>query len=812
MSIANHIQSNFTAGELSPKLDGRVDISKYGNSCRTIENFTVMAYGGLRRRGGSRFVAQAKSTGGGATTALRLIPFQFSTEQTYMLEFGHQYIRFYKDKGRIYDVTKVITGITQANPAQVTSTAHGFSTGNSIYIDSVVGMTQVNGREFIVTVTGANTFTLDGVNSTGYTAYASGGSAKRPYEITTPYSGDSASPNNVWELQYAQSADTMYLVHPQFAPRTLSRTGHTAWTLAIPGFEWGPFQSRKPTATTLTASAITGAGITITASASEFTASHVNSIYLLEEATDTLIDGLWKSATAYVLNDRVQNAGRVYKCTVAGTTGTVAPTHKEGSAVDGGVTWEYQHNGKGYVIITAYTDPTHVTATVVKQLPTSVLTGTKYWAKGAWDVINGYPRTVAFYEERLLFAATPEQPQTIWGSKTGDFADFLLGILAADSFEYTIASDQVNAINWINPGKSLILGTSGGEFVMTGGGAAITPTNVSITRQSAYGSSPVPSIRIANVLLYAQRAKRKIRQMTYDYNSDSFVSPDVTLLSEHVTASGIKDMCYQQEEDSTLWIVLENGRLVACTYLPEQEVIAWHRHFLGKAKTISSVEFYPEVKSAASIPSTTFDHDEMWVLVRRYVNGAYVQYLEIIEEGLESSQTQSQSFYVDSGLSYSGSPATVFSGLDHLEGETVSILADGAVVSDKVVSAGSVTIPLAASIVHVGLPYVSKMQTQRIEAGSQDGTAQGKIKRINHIHARIWRSLNMKAGSNDANLEIVPFRDSYDVMGSPPALFTGDVEIPFPGGYDKDGYIMIVQDQPLPLAILSITAKMRTNG
>lgn len=809
MPNANHIQTNFTAGELSPKLEGRVDIDKYPNSAKRIENFIVMPHGGLRRRGGTRHIAAVKNNI--AFTAPRLLPFQFSTAQTYVLEFGHLYIRFYKDKARLYDVTAAITNITQANPAGVTATAHGFSTGNRVFIDNVLSMNNINGREFTITVTGPDNFTLNGVNSSGFTAYTSGGSAKRPYEIASPYSADPASSLYLWKVQYTQSADVMYLVHPKLAPRILARTGHTAWTLTTPTFEWGPFKARKPDAALMVkASDVTGANITITANNPVFTALHVGTQILLEETTDTLQAQVWKSATAYAVNAYVQNAGSVYRCTLAGTSTVTPPVHKTGAVSDGTVTWAYAHSGRGYALLTGYTSPTQMAADVVSELPISALGYTQYWAIGSWSEESGYPSTVAFYEERILFAATPDQPQTVWGSKTGDFANFLLGALADDAIEYTIASDQVNAIQWINPGRNLVIGTTGGEFIMSGGAAAITPANIVILRQSTYGSSAIPAHRIANMLVYVQRAGRKLRQMTYDYVTDSFTSPDLTLLSDHITIGGVVGISYQQEEDSTIWVALSNGHLVGCTYMPEQQVVAWHRHILGGTSDAGGT--HPLVKSIATVPSVLMDHDDFWLIVKRRINGADVTHVEFLEEGLEAQDAQSVSFYIDAGLSYSGAPATVMRGLDHLEGESVSILADGAATPASVVLNGSVTLSAAASVVHIGLGYTSKVQTQRIEAGSADGTSQGKIKRINRVTARLWRSLDMKVGSDESDLDTISFRTSLDPMGSPVPLFSGDVEIAMPSGYDKDGHVMIVQDQPLPLTVLAIICKLRTNG
>ena len=202
--------TNFTGGELSPRLDGRNDLSKYASGCKTLENFIVYPHGSAARRSGSTFVAEVADS----DNKTRLIPFEFSTTQTYMLEFSNLKIRFYKDNGSILEGDKTITGITQANPAVVTSTSHGYSNGDEVVITAVVGMTEVNSKRFLVAGVTTNTFQLtdkDGtnVNSTGYTAYSSAGTANKVYEIATPY-----TTAQLFDIKFAQSADVMYITHP----------------------------------------------------------------------------------------------------------------------------------------------------------------------------------------------------------------------------------------------------------------------------------------------------------------------------------------------------------------------------------------------------------------------------------------------------------------------------------------------------------------------------------------------------------------------------------------------------------------------
>ena len=233
MARTHPIQTNFTAGELSPKLFGQTNLDKYSNGVETLENMTVFPQGGATRRSGSRFICEVKNS----ANTTRLIPFEFNDEQAYVLEFGDQYIRFFKDQGQITEADKSISAITKANPAVVTATSHGYSNGDDVWINSVGGMTEVNGRRYTIANVTTHTFELSGVNSTNYTTYTSGGTAAKVYEIATPYTSA-----QVFDLQFAQSADVMYIVHPSHEPEKLSRTGHTSWTLADVDFgEKGPY-------------------------------------------------------------------------------------------------------------------------------------------------------------------------------------------------------------------------------------------------------------------------------------------------------------------------------------------------------------------------------------------------------------------------------------------------------------------------------------------------------------------------------------------------------------------------------------------
>ena len=831
MARVHPFQTNFTAGELTPKLAGQVDFKKYNNGVATMENMTVFPQGGTSRRYGSRFVGEVKNS----ANATRLIPFEFNVTQSYILEFGDQYIRFYKDNGQIVEASKAISGLTAADPGVVTATSHGYSNGDHVWINSVVGMTEVNGRRFTVANKTTNTFELSGIDTSGYTAYSSAGTAEKVYEIATSYTSA-----QVFDLKFTQSADTMYIVHPSHEPTKLTRSGHTSWTIAEVDFQIGPFLDTNTTTTTLTTSATTvGSSRTLTASA---------------------ITGI-NSGTGFQTTD----VGRLVKL------------------------------GDGWGEITARTNTTVVTWTINVAATGS---GSVTWSLGAWSDSDGFPSAVSFYEQRLVFAGSTNYPQTIWASESGSYEDFDVGdASAADAFIYTIAANRVNVIRWLAPARDLIVGTAGGEFrVGRPTGEPLKPDNVTITQQTTYGGHTTQPIQVGNTVLFVQRQKKKLREFAYRFEDDAYVAPDMCLLAEHITGDGIDDVDYAQEPESIYWAVREDGVLLGMTYQREEEVVAWHRHtfggtdqnctitvsdyaniqtgttlkftksdgttatFTSTTGTAGTDEFKNEtnnnttadniytainthadftvanpaaavvtifettpagtglltvessdtvrltatdekaakVKSVSTISETL--ENQVWIIVERIINGSTVKSVEYLDSTIN----------MDSALSgtVTGSSTTVTS-LDHLEGETVQILIDDAVYPVQKVSSGAITVSLpstfASKTIEVGLGYVSTIKTMRVEAGAEAGTAQGRKKRYNEVLVRLYKTVGATVNGDQ-----IPFRTSANAMGQPISEFTGDKRVSNLG-WDRDGQVIIQQTQPLPMTILGITGTLVTS-
>lgn len=663
MAKTTPIQTNFTGGEISPRLLGRVDLEKYSSSCELIQNFVVFPHGGMTKRSGTRFIAETKAS----DDRIRLIPFVFSTEQAYILEFGDQYVRFYRNEGQIY-------------------------------------------------------------------------SGASPYEISTPYGLDDLA-----DLDFTQSADILYLVHKDYQMRKLSRTGHTTWTLTTLQHEDGPYNDLNTTSTTIQPSAKVG-NITLTASAALFASTDVGRVLRMEH----------------------------------------------------GAKW-------GACYITGFTSSTQVNATVFEDHGFDAATAVTTWRLGTWNDADGWPTAVTFYQERLFFANSTSKPNTIWGSVAGDFEDFsptnVDGELLDDSaITITLATDQVNAIRWMYGAKQLQVGTSDGTFIVSSGrdDLALTPTNVTANRETRDGTADERVAGASKSTLYIDRNRRKVREFAYTIDIDGYASPDLTLIAEHISAGqSMQEIAYARVPDSLVWVRLSDGSLRCLTYERAQDVVSWSRHFIGGTDV--------KVTSIAVIPNSTESQDQLYLIVSRTINGSTAHYVEFLEESFDtvSGDTVDDAFFVDSGLTYSGAAANTVSGLDHLEGETVQVLADGATHPDVTVSSGQITLDRSAETIHIGLPYVAKAITLDPEVATEEGPSQGKTRRMERVTIRVVDTFNLKAGAETSTLEIIPFRNPAMPMGSI-ELFSGDKRLLLQHQPERKFNLVLQHDVPQPCTILAI--------
>ena len=721
----------FNSGEFSKKLVARTDFDRYPDAGEVVRNLIPLSQGGLSRRPGTRYVTSTKGD-----LFARLMRFQFSTTQAYQLELGVGYVRVYRNQGQIVaanvsasitngDFTSNITGWTdQSNGTGAIS--HNASDGRLRLTGGGGGHEAIAEQAITITETstlhvlkfrmvrgGVNSVTVrvgttsgasdvvtidltDGTHSVSFTPgagtvylqFQNSGSGileiddvsiidDAPIEIDTDYT----NVNDLNELQFAQSADVLWIVHPNYQPRKLERRGNNDWSLSL-----------------------------------------------------------------------------------------FSPTN----------------------------DP---------------FTG-----------IGNYPSTVTFHEQRLWLGRSNANPQRVWSSKSGDFEDFTTGTNDDDAIVFTLSTGEVNSIEWMNSANALLVGTAGGEFAITSDGPQLTPTDLQVRRQTAHGSASLQPAQIGNVTLFLQRAKRKIRRLQYVFEADGYQADDLTILADHITRSGISLMSWQEEPDSLLWCVRADGVVAGLTFKPEERVVGWARHVMGGSTAsgdavVESVSVIPGGETAGSQ-----ERDEVWFIVRRTIKSNTVRYVEFLEAPFEGPlrddyatdaawvaatlAAQKDAFFVDAGATYDGSATTTISGLSHLEGETVKVLADGAIHPDRTVSSGQITLDFSASKVHVGLAYTHRFKSLKISQGNPAGTAVGKVKRIDHLALLLMETATFQAGRDVDNLDTIEFRTVEDAMDTAVPLFDGEYRLDFDGEHERDVRYVIEGDAPLPFTLLAVAPEV----
>jgi hypothetical protein len=422
-------------------------------------------------------------------------------------------------------------------------------------------------------------------------------------------------------------------------------------------------------------------------------------------------------------------------------------------------------------------------------------------------------------------AATSEQPQTFWASQTADFENMTPDnrddgndetVEADDALDYTISADDVNAIRWLSAGEdTLAIGTTGGEWVPSSEGAVLTPLDITVRRQTTHGSARITPVRVGGVVLFAQRSKRKLREFGYSFEVDGYRAPDMTRLSQHITRGGIVEMEYAEEPDALVWAVRGDGQLLSMTYRRDEDVVGWGRHVIGGSfgsgdAVVESITVIPGADGAGQVQDSS-PRDEVWLLVKRTIDGATARYIEVLERDFEDGDDQGDAYYADSLITYDGSSATSITGLDHLEGETVKVWADGAIQADKEVSSGAITLDIAASVVQVGLGYSHTAKPLKIEAGNPAGTAVGKKKRIHGLTLVLLNSHVVKFGGSTSSLIEKEFRVVSDAMDAAAPLFTGETFVNFPGDYRTDARIVIQSDAPAPFNLIALAPEITIN-
>lgn len=825
------IQPSFAGGEVSPSLYGRVDLEKYQTSLRRCRNFIVRQYGGVENRPGTRYVAPAKFP----DRKCRLIPFQFNTEQTYVLEVGDHYFRVFMDGAQV--------------------------------------------------------------------VYSSGASAGQPVDVTMPWSAA-----DIDLLKYTQSADVMTVCHPNYPPMEIQRYAHDDWRTAEVETKNGPFNTiNVDESITIYASDRSG-NVTLTASSAIFKAWHVGKLFYAEQKNID-VTPRWETDKPVAVGDYCRYSFNFYRCINAGPkghTGTVAPSHTDGAQWDGwgnadqnGVCWQYIHSGSGILRINSVaTDGLTANATTitesdgVQELPLAMVgaeNATYKWAHYAWNGDAGYPGTVVYFQQRLMFAGSRSQPQTVWTSRSGDYKDFGTSnpTVDDDAITYTYAGRQLNQIRHLIDVGSLVALTSGGEYKVNGNQqGTLTPSAFQFSSQGQNGASHVQPIAISNVALFIQQKGGAVRDLAYSFDVDGFQGSDLTILANHFfTGYQITDWAFSITPMSIVWCTRNDGALLGLTYLRDQQVAAWHLHpGAGRYESVCSI--------------AEGNEDALYCVVERTINGQQRRYIERMQSRLYD--VMDDAFFVDCGLTYdgrnrdvsktmtltggsgdwpydeemtltvagasyftagdvgseihmpyveddvskvmkllirtvvSGNQAAVtsnrnvppqfrgtpvsdwsmarsaFAGLDHLEGQTVSILSDANVEPQKVVNAGAITLEKAGAVVHAGLPIAAVIETLDVNLNGNE-TLLDKKKLFTAASLLVNESRGVFAGTPGGEMyEYAQRNDEF--YDDPVEPKTGTIELQLDANWSKNGRLIVEQNDPLPMTILAVIPRVTVGG
>ena len=811
--------NRFNAGEWSPLLDGRWDLEDYQSALRKCNGFIPLKYGPLERSTGTEYIATTKDS----TKESRLVRFRFSATTNYIMEFGDRYIRFF-------------TGGATADRVEISTPAAWLTTTVYSIGDLVVEA-------------GTNYYCAKDHNST---VFATDLAADRWHaleddilELPTAY-----LEADIFDLQFVQINDIIYIVHEDYPVRKLSRFGSTNWTLVNVAWDFPPMLDPNTSTTTIWSDQTTGMGATLTASSSIFDANDVDGHYAITHTRDAqelkvdingdstssavntkgawslLTTGTWtadiqlqrringaaweviKDVTStsdsnYALSGLEENDDAEYRIDISNHSVGAVNTEVVRFQVD-------SVDITGFARVTGYTSGTVVTADIIKDFEKSGSGNTSTaWSEGAFSDRRGHPGAVTFFESRLIFGGTDYRKQRMWFSRFDDFENFSTStpdLLATDSLSYQLASVEQNKIKWIRARKYLLIGTEGEEYSLRGAdGNALSPTTQPLsTIESTEGSKGIRPTIVGDSLLFWSRDGRKLHELLFSIGEDGFGTNDVTKLAEHITDPSIKQSAYTQDPYRILWNIRTDGVLVGLVYNRSDEVTAWFtRDTDGLFESVESVYGDPE--------------DEVWCVVNREVNGATVRYVERFSF---RKTVKDDMLYADCGIRYSGASTTSITGLDHLEGKTVTVLADGNVETDKVVVSGAITLDNASTKASVGLAYNTEMETTKLEAPAGDGASRAKPKKTDHVLLGFQNSLggqvgiryNEPSGEEKTTLNDVTFRDTADLMDSSPPLFTGEKYWEMPTGHHKNPRIVYKQTQPLPCTLLYTIPKITPKG
>ena len=679
MANVRTFSRSFAGGEVTPEFYGRIDDAKFQTGLAKCLNFYPLPHGPVSNRPGFGFVREVKTS----SRKTRLIPFSYSTTQTMVLEFGHEYVRFHTN-----------------------------------------GATLMNGAS--------------------------------PYEVATPY-----AEADLFDIHYVQSADVLTLVHPGYLPRELRRLGALSWQLSTI-----TFASRLSPPT----------GVSATATPGSTPGTPTTHTYVVSSVGPNGLDESTYSAVATCSNNLFDDGAFNTINWTAASGATRYYVYKLSNGLYGYI---------GQTQGTSFKDD-NITPDVSVTPPE---------INDPFLGAGNYPAAVSYFEQRRAFGGTLNAPQTLWMTRSGTESNLNYSIPTRDddSIQFRVSAREANTIRHIVPLQELVLLTSSAEWRVTSINTdAITPTSFSVKPQSYIGANNVQPVIVNNNLIFAAARGGHVRELGYSAQAGGYMTGDLSVRAPHLFDNlEITDMAFAKAPQQIIWMVSSSGKLLGITYVPEHNVGAWHQH-----DTDGTFESCCVVSEG--------NEDVLYVVVRRTIGGATKRYVERMAS--RQFVNQADAFFVDSGLTYSGAPTSTLSGLNHLEGKTVSILADGAVHPQRVVTGGAITLDNPASKVHVGLPIIADMQTLPLSFEAE-GFGQGRVKNVNQVWLRVFRSSGIFVGPTPEELVEAKQRTT-ELYGTPPALKSEEIQVMVTPTWADSGSVYVRQSDPLPLTVVSLTLEV----
>jgi len=812
MPRANVIQTNFTSGEISPRLYGRVDITKYFNGAQSLKNMIVRPQGGITRRNGTYFLGFANNEAN-KVTVRRFVPNQ---NESFWIEFGQGYARVWSGISVVQTVNGCPWTGAQCPALRFTQSA------DTLYIAHPALPPMMIQR-----ISGTWTFNYYGFFDGPYLDFDKSGT-----RISYTSTGDSINLYSKSGSLWIGGDVGTYI--PYYDGNVIKLAQITA-LISGTQVQCTPLDNTIYPAPSVQ---LVMSGSNVVASLSGVFQPGYNNAYI------RLTDGTWRLTTAAgFVNDTH------FTCTSASAL-TLASSHDPGTYVWDGkrnvtgvltassgifssadtnpARWIRLYFGSAIVAcqVSAYTSATQVSVTVRTDIGSVTVPRSEYdqglyynggtadaFRLGQWNAALGYPSVVCLHEQRLIWGNSSSFPTNLWFSQAGDYlnhgpSEFDSSVNDTDAINYVIASSAVNPITWLESGPQLLIGTIGAEYLCRAQnlGQPITPTSIDVKIQTGFGSVQTEAgQRIGNTVLFLQRGGNRVREMIYDFTIDAYTSHESSILSEHILRwrLGGQTFTIQHEPISIIWFTTGNGELVGMTYDRDQEIVAFHTHQLGGLNV--------RVESITSVP-TPAGTELVIMVVQRTINGFVRRTLEYFYPELEPATglTPSGQFFTDCSRVLTPADGTygVWQDLTHLIGDTVKILADGVYVGTAVVQnsfgTGVITLPngLTASTVIAGYGNRALVTTIDYEGGSGAGTSQGKKKRISQIDLRLNNTyVNFSYGEDTTK---------FLTENQPQTWFTGDYRISLDDGYDNGATLTIFQDMPVPLSIVALMPMLNT--